>query len=191
MQEEKQKEYIGYGLQLFTDERVKQIKKGHTFEKDLDRNGSLQLVNIARFLLLHINPSVVQKEKQLKTLIELAPNWDREKLKKYINASYKERLVIAGTLISAELDKIEFFNDRLTNSEGDLKTFKIVLQQDDCAPDSSNQFHTEFIKRFGVPLRTFIEGVLPIDLGDTYIYLKDDYKISNEVGYWRVEELEK
>jgi hypothetical protein len=189
MQKE-EKQYIGHGLKLFTDERVKAINNGRTLDKDISENGSFQLINVARFLLLHVQPSEAQKERTVHALTTLCPNWDKEKLKKYINKPFKERLVIAGTLISAELDKYEFINDKLGNDET-LPTFKTILQQDECADNSGQYFNEQFLKHFGVSLSKFIEGIVPIDLGDTYIYLKGDYKISNEVGFWRVEELEK
>lgn len=100
-------------------------------------------------------------------------------------------MIIAGCLLSAELDKMEFINDRLSNPDNELSTFKTIIQQDECAPDSNQYFNEEFLKHFGVSLEKFLEGIVPLDLGDTLIYLKGDYKISNEIGFWKVEELEK
>lgn len=71
-----------------------------------------------------------------------------------------------------------------------FKKYKIILQQDDCAPDSREIFDREFIEYLGVPLEFFTNSRVPIDNGDTFIYLYGDYRIINETNIWRVEQLQ-
>lgn len=191
MQKTEQKEYIGQGLRLFTDERVKHFNEGRTLDKDIEQNNNHQLVNIARFLLLQVNPSTTFQEMTLSTLCQLCPNWDKEVLSSYVKSDYKTRLVIAGALLSAELDRIVFVNDQLNEFKDDIRVFKTLFEQDDRADRNGNYFKEQFLKHFGVTKEVFLQGVIPIDLGDTFIYLKDDYKISCEIGFWKVEQLEK
>jgi hypothetical protein len=73
-----------------------------------------------------------------------------------------------------------------------IKKYKVIVQEDDCLHSSERRevFNREFSKHFGISINEFIKGFVPIDLGDTYVYLIGKYRISNEIGLWKVEELE-
>ena len=89
------------GIELITQERQEQIEKhGRTIEKDILQNGSYQLSIAASKVLAFPagDPSY-----QLPPL-----GWDVDIYRKMINKSYKERLIIAGALIAAELDRLTF-----------------------------------------------------------------------------------
>lgn len=92
------------GVQLITEEREKQISKhGFTGEHHFnhpewyDEN---QLIDASRRL-------------SYKTANDSTPtNWDAEWFKNLCDRPYKERLVIAGALIGAEIDRLSYENDK-------------------------------------------------------------------------------
>lgn len=88
------------GTQLIADERQKQIDKhGFTAEHHVNHPEwyvNDQLKKAARSLLLH----------PLSIFVETPENWDEAWFKNLINRPEKERLVIAGALIVAELDRL-------------------------------------------------------------------------------------
>ena len=84
------------GINLISQECFNQrINHGHTIQKDFEENMNGQLVQAAQALL--------------EGDIEWMPkSWDNEICKKLISKPFKERLVIAGALIAAEIDRAEF-----------------------------------------------------------------------------------
>lgn len=89
------------GSELITKERQEQIEKhGRTVELDVENNKDEQLID-AVFGLLAEFPDEIKNE--------LEPDgWDNEIWKKMVNKPYKERLVICGALIAAEIDRISY-----------------------------------------------------------------------------------
>lgn len=93
------------GVELTAIERQEQIEKhGRTIEKDVAENTDFQLVKVARFL--------TEEDGLIKSLVnpveEYCPqNWDKTLFKKMIDKPYKERLIIAGALICAEIDRLQ------------------------------------------------------------------------------------
>ena len=87
------------GIELIKKEREEQIlKHGRTTEKDVQQNGSYQLAIGASKLLAY--PAECQN-------YQLPPNgWDVDIYKKMRDKPYKERLIIAGALIAAEIDRL-------------------------------------------------------------------------------------
>lgn len=82
------------GIELIAIERQEQIEK-HGFDKEHDANEAyFNLSNAAVFIL-------TQDEKYYPS------EWDEQFKAKFLEKSYKERLVIAGALLAAELDKIQ------------------------------------------------------------------------------------
>lgn len=73
-----------------------------------------------------------------------------------------------------------------------IKKYKTIIQQDDCMSkkDSSELFNKEFTEHFGMTVEEVTKPIIPIDAGDTFIYLFGDYKILNEIGLWRVDKLQ-
>lgn len=71
-----------------------------------------------------------------------------------------------------------------------IKKYKVIIQEDECAPDAHKEFNRGFEEKFGRTLKSVVECIVPIDLGDTFVYLWGDFRISNEIGFWKVEELE-
>lgn len=90
------------GIELIAIERQEQIEKhGRTIESDINNNKAYQLTEAAAVLL-------TEKVRSAKQRFSLMPDdWDDEISLKMCRKSRKERLIIAGALIAAELDKIQ------------------------------------------------------------------------------------
>ena len=86
------------GLQLIGKERLEQITKhGIDFSDDIANNSEGQLVTAAERLLI---------EEPLPILIENPPKgWNKMIWRRLMRKLYTDRLVIAGALIAAELDR--------------------------------------------------------------------------------------
>lgn len=88
------------GIELIAQERQEQIEKhGKTVEYDVENNSDKQLRWAAERLL-------ASDEKALPDW-QPAPGWDKELFDKMYEKPYKERLIIAGALIAAELDRLQ------------------------------------------------------------------------------------
>jgi len=85
------------GVELIADERKEQIEKhGRTIKKDVKLNGQEQLRRATIYLLQTDRHSVH------------APfGWSDSIWEKMMNKPYKERLIIAGALIAAEIDRLQ------------------------------------------------------------------------------------
>jgi hypothetical protein len=86
------------GIELIAQERQEQIElHGRTLKQDSKLNKGKQLV-IAAIAIAHPKAPVIGY---------CAPdNWDEKHFRRMKNKSYKKRLIIAGALIAAELDRI-------------------------------------------------------------------------------------
>jgi hypothetical protein len=84
------------GIELIAQERKEQIEKhGRTVRDDVRFNKVRQLASGAK-RLIEINPDPLN-----------APfDWDVDIWQKMCRKDYKERLVIAGALIAAEIDRL-------------------------------------------------------------------------------------
>lgn len=95
------------GIELIAKERKEQlVKHARTIKEDLVNNKAGQLGHAA-FLLLHFYP------------VETIPtDWNENIWRHMISKPYKERIIIAGALIAAELDRmiiediIELYNNK-------------------------------------------------------------------------------
>lgn len=81
------------GLELIAKERKEQIEKhGYTVDNDVQNNNNRQLLNAAGALM---------------TGSMLRPtSWEQESWQHMMLKSKKERLIIAGALIAAEIDRL-------------------------------------------------------------------------------------
>lgn len=94
------------GIELIAEERREQIEKhGRTLEKDSEINTNHELCWAASLLVTTPDQDI----DLLNDLIFQArlQNWDAEILQRMVNKPYKERLIIAGALIAAEIDRIQ------------------------------------------------------------------------------------
>lgn len=83
------------GIDLIAKERYEQITKhGRTIEHDVKYNRQSELYLGAMAILE-------------KDLIQFPSNWDGAWCARAIQKSYKERLIIAGAFIAAELDLLQ------------------------------------------------------------------------------------
>ncbi|WP_392471288.1 hypothetical protein ACF3OC_07930 [Sphingobacterium cellulitidis] len=87
------------GLELIAREREEQLKKhGRTIESDVQENRFKELAQVASAL--------AYPHHYADDFDDYPENWDREILANIIQKPYKERLIIAGALIAAELDRL-------------------------------------------------------------------------------------
>lgn len=85
------------GIELIAKERKEQIEKhGHTIQQDVDHNDQRQLALAASALI----------EGGLTNSLWCPSEWDDDTWQKMVNKSYKERLITAGALIAAEIDRL-------------------------------------------------------------------------------------
>ncbi len=86
------------GIELIAQERKEQIEKhGYSVEQDEWHNDNNELIIAAMALLSDDGMRMPSK-------------WNIVSIQKMINKLYKERLIIAGALIAAELDRINSTN---------------------------------------------------------------------------------
>ena len=90
------------GIELIAIERKEQIEKhGRTIESDVKQNTETELSYFAG-LLCHA------KANETDAIMDfLPPKWNKNLCRKMIEKPYKERLIIAGALIAAEIDRIQ------------------------------------------------------------------------------------
>jgi hypothetical protein len=90
------------GIELIAEERREQIEKhGRTIERDVKENPAGQLI-IGAMNLLH-------KKCYWQ---DFDASWNRVICERMAKKSIKERLIIAGALIAAELDRLQSTSDK-------------------------------------------------------------------------------
>ena len=94
------------GLEKIGDEREEQIvKHGRTVYEDVLQNTKGQLA-MAASILCYDQENCLQPEDIIE---EHCPEgWDKTIWRKMVEKSYEERLVIAGAMIAAELDRLTY-----------------------------------------------------------------------------------
>lgn len=95
------------GIELIAQEREEQITKhGRTVQNDVKYNNEYQLIDAANTLSMNIPEDILQS--YLGYHESYPPTgWKSDLWSKMLRKPYKERLVIAGALIAAEIDRIE------------------------------------------------------------------------------------
>lgn len=103
------------GCVLITKERKEQIGKHcRSIEEDVEFNSRKELSKAARFLLKP-NPTASQ-------IYHYRPiGWNKPIWEKMCAKTYEERLVIAGALIAAEIDRLLRLKEESTTNETVLK----------------------------------------------------------------------
>lgn len=87
------------GAQLIADERKKQIEKyGFTAEHHVNHPEQYENNQLKKATVSILFPETIHAE--------IPENWDKEWFTNLMNRSNKERLIIAGALIAAEIDRI-------------------------------------------------------------------------------------
>lgn len=88
------------GIELIAEERREQLEKhGRTIEEDVIGNSNGQLVMGAMMLLSVDYEEGIDPE-------SYPLGWDKDACQKMINKDYEQRLIIAGALIAAEIDRL-------------------------------------------------------------------------------------
>jgi hypothetical protein len=94
------------GIELIAQERQEQIEKhGRTIDRDIAENDKNQLSSGASILALNY-PFICLEVYDVEES-HCPPDWDQELWCKMVNKPYKERLIIAGALIAAEIDRLQ------------------------------------------------------------------------------------
>jgi len=89
------------GLELIAQERKEQIEKhGRTVEHDVNENNNEEL-SLAALMLLSVDYEEGIDDKSY------PDGWGEDLCAKMIGKSYKERLIISGALIAAEIDRLQ------------------------------------------------------------------------------------
>lgn len=97
------KQKIKSGIEMIADERREQIEK-HGFDAAHDDrafNGSGELSRVAAYLIANTDWH------RGKIVATYPPGWRREFVSKFESKSEIEKLVIAGALIAAEIDRLQ------------------------------------------------------------------------------------
>lgn len=101
------------GAELIAEERDNQIEEhGYSVAHDAEYNDYYELAIVAQCLIMPPNQDVTLSE-ELNMLNALAENWDSEVLRKMLQKSYKDRLIIAGALLAAEIDRLQYLEGAL------------------------------------------------------------------------------
>lgn len=99
----KGKQKIVSGIDLIAEERMEQLTKhNRSIEDDVKFNTNYQLSYAASLLAL---------EELFINKMTCPLNWDNELWKKMNNKTHKERLIIAGALIAAEIDRLNYIEN--------------------------------------------------------------------------------
>jgi len=86
------------GIELIADERAEQINKhGWDIDHDVEENKEGQLPTAAMWLI----------EGGLTMRQRTPSEWDEITWQRMCDKSYKDRLIIAGALIAAEIDRLQ------------------------------------------------------------------------------------
>lgn len=91
------------GIELITGERQNQISKGYSIEFDTQTNNEKQLLDAATQLISY-NNHLNYADYEFNRVIPIG--WNQDVWLKLCRKSYLERLIIAGALISAEIDRV-------------------------------------------------------------------------------------
>jgi len=100
------------GIELISNERQEQIKKhGRLIKIDVIENYQKQLAKADSLL----SDPFFNEFKIVDSIDSLPDGWDADIWHKMFNKPYKERLIIAGALIVAELDRLIYLENPLNN----------------------------------------------------------------------------
>jgi hypothetical protein len=87
------------GIKLISDERKEQLEKhNRSLQEDYECNDRNQLAVAATWLI----------EGGIDMQQRTPSEWDEDIWLKMVRKSYKERLIIAGALIAAEIDRLQY-----------------------------------------------------------------------------------
>ena len=104
------------GIELITLERQEQIAKhNYSIENDVKYNHGRYTINDEKYnnpQLAHAASQLIMQDDDVFRQhcyedIFIPQDWDKEIWHKMLNKPYKERLIIAGALIAAEIDRLQ------------------------------------------------------------------------------------
>ena len=96
------------GIELIAIERKEQIEKhNRTVAKDVKENGKMQL-SFGAALLCCPDPQAMGFDPN--SNVGKPEDWDQQLWNKMMAKSYKDRLIMAGALIAAEIDRLNHQN---------------------------------------------------------------------------------
>jgi hypothetical protein len=94
------------GIELIAKERQEQLEKhGISVKNDVQFNSMMEYNGLPALPLAAI--------RLLDDSIQRVPShWDKKRLEHMQTKPYKERLIIAGAFIAAEIDRVQFIDDQ-------------------------------------------------------------------------------
>lgn len=103
------------GIELIAQERKEQLEKhNRTIQEDIELNKdviSIKYPQAAGMLLLD------ESGRDMMIKRKYTPyNWNQDQFTKMMQKSYKERLIIAGALLAAEIDRIISLEEELEDN---------------------------------------------------------------------------
>lgn len=106
--------YTQSGASMILKERIEQIMKHNRFiEDDVVQNTNKELSQAAVRLIYDFSYIKADYDETKLLKLMIPKNWNAEIWDKMSEKSYKERLVIAGALIAAEIDRLNYIeNDK-------------------------------------------------------------------------------
>ena len=96
------------GIELIAKERKEQLEKhGISVKNDAQFNSLMEYNGLPSLPLgaIGLIDNYLQR---------VPPHWNKKMLEKMRSKPYKERLIIAGALLAAEIDRIQFIEDQKT-----------------------------------------------------------------------------
>lgn len=101
------------GIELIAEERKEQFEKHHrTIDEDVQLNNRDQLMKAVR-QLVRSEKDRDGIEKAFNAMAYTTPDgWSQKIFSKMISKPYRERLIIAGALIAAEIDRLSALSNK-------------------------------------------------------------------------------
>jgi hypothetical protein len=106
------------GIELINEERQEHFTKhARLVMDDVAYNDKYQLIQAAAIMILPFEMESDEDSLEMRESIkqEAPEGWNLESWRKMIDKPYRERLIIAGSLIAAELDRLTELDYRLTS----------------------------------------------------------------------------
>lgn len=153
------------GIELIAQERAEQLSKhNRTIEQDVKNNDSEELICGAMALLNIDFPDEIIEGRDIS---KFPSKWDNSICQKMVNKPYKERLIIAGALIAAEIDRLQNTGNTATEIVG----FRAIVEQGKGVDFSGHTIHLPGVEyKHEVPVRYNFGGEI---LGKAKIELEE------------------
>lgn len=90
------------------------MRNRYTVEADVEHNSNYELNDASYFIAFHV--SQMAMEDKVEYCRTRFPHWDQEWLLKTLEKTYKERLIIASSLLIAEIERVMYLENKRNDS---------------------------------------------------------------------------